>query len=103
MRRSTMKKWFALTLSVLMTISVIYGGRAVAAPAAATVNLSYAFWDSSQAPAIQQIINAFERAHPGIKVTPQITPFAQYWTKLQTSAQGGSAPDTFWMNGPNFE
>jgi multiple sugar transport system substrate-binding protein len=102
MRRSKMKLWFVSTLSVLLVMSAGYSGRAVAAPSRATVTLTYGFWDPTQAPAIQQIINAFEKSHPTIKVTPEVTPFAQYWTKLQTSAAGGSAPDTFWMNGPNF-
>jgi multiple sugar transport system substrate-binding protein len=102
-----MKQWFVFALAVLMVISAGYGARtAVArtsrAPVAATVTISYAFWDKTQAPAIQQIINQFEKAHPTIKVTPEITPFSQYFTKLQTAAGGGSAPDTFWMNGPNF-
>jgi len=98
-----MKKWLVLTMSVLVVVSVWTSRGAAAEPASATVTLSYAFWDKSQAPAIQQIINAFERSHPGIRIQPQITPFSQYWTKLQTSASGGSAPDTFWMNGPNFD
>jgi multiple sugar transport system substrate-binding protein len=51
---------------------------------------------------MQQIITAFKKTHPNINVTIELTPYAQYFTKLQTAATGGSAPDVFWMNGPNF-
>ena len=33
----------------------------------------------------------------------QVTPYKEYFTKLQTAVSGGSAPDAFWMNGPNFQ
>ncbi|MGH8966478.1 MAG: ABC transporter substrate-binding protein, partial [Actinomycetes bacterium] len=33
----------------------------------------------------------------------QVTPYEQYFTKLQAAAGGGAAPDVFWMNGPNFK
>jgi multiple sugar transport system substrate-binding protein len=67
------------------------------------VNLSYAVWNKDQVPAMNKIIAAFEQTHPNIDVTVQVTPFDQYWTKLQTAATGGSAPDVFWLNGPNFQ
>nr|WP_243274905.1 sugar ABC transporter substrate-binding protein [Streptomyces albus] len=44
----------------------------------------------------------FERTRPGVTVEVQLTPNATYWTKLRTACSGGSAPDVFWMNGPNF-
>ena len=65
--------------------------------------LSYAIWDQTQQPAMQKIIAAFEKQNPDITVDIQLTPYADYFTKLQTAASGGSAPDVFWMNGPNFQ
>jgi multiple sugar transport system substrate-binding protein len=62
------------------------------------VTLSYALWDEAQAPAMQQIIDKFHAAHPDINVKIQLTPWSDYWTKLQTAASGGSAPDVFWMS-----
>ena len=67
------------------------------------VSLSYGVWDATQVPAMQKIIAAFEAQNPAITVTIQQTPWADYWTKLQAAASGGSAPDVFWMNGPNFQ
>jgi len=66
------------------------------------VTLRYALWNQNQVPAMEQIIAAFEPTHPNINVEIELTPFDQYWTKLEAAATGGSMPDLFWMNGPNF-
>jgi multiple sugar transport system substrate-binding protein len=67
------------------------------------VTLSYGIWDQNQAPALEKIAGDFEKANPGITVKIQVTPFEQYFTKLQAAAGGGAAPDVFWMNGPNVQ
>lgn len=69
----------------------------------APVTLSYGIWDQNQAPALEEVVATFEEANPNIDVEIQVTPFAQYWTKLQAAAGGGAAPDVFWMNGVNFQ
>lgn len=61
------------------------------------VTLSYALWDAAQVPAMEQIIAEFKQTHPNIDIKIQVTPWDDYWTKLQTSATGGSAPDVMWM------
>ena len=67
------------------------------------VTLTYGIWDKNQEPAMQQIITDFEKQNPNISVDIQLTANADYWTKLQTAATAGTAPDVFWMNGPNFQ
>jgi multiple sugar transport system substrate-binding protein len=62
------------------------------------VTLTYGIWDANQKPAMQQIVDAFHAAHPTINVDIQLTPNADYWTKLQTAAASGTAPDVFWMS-----
>ncbi|WP_345762090.1 ABC transporter substrate-binding protein [Diaminobutyricibacter sp. McL0608] len=69
----------------------------------AHVTLRYASWDKSPSPMQDQIIAAFEKANPNVTVEEEMTPHADYFTKLQTSLSGGSGPDVFWMNGPNFQ
>jgi multiple sugar transport system substrate-binding protein len=71
--------------------------------ASETVNLSYAMWDSSQLPATEQLISAFEAKNPNITITPEVVPWDQYWNKLQTAVAGGEAYDVFWMNIPYFQ
>jgi multiple sugar transport system substrate-binding protein len=74
---------------------------------AATVNsdekvtLTYAIWEKNFQPAFEAAIKAFETAHPNVKINIELTPYEQYWTKLDTAATGGSLTDLFWMNGPN--
>ncbi|MFT4234680.1 MAG: sugar ABC transporter substrate-binding protein [Microbacterium sp.] len=67
------------------------------------ITLSYGIWDENQKPAMQEIADAFTAEHPNITIDIQVTPNKEYWTKLQTAASGGAAPDVFWMNGPNFQ
>ncbi len=69
------------------------GGRA---------SIGYGMWDADQVPAMQAIIDEFRTEHPDIDVRIQLTPWATYWTKLQTSIVGGGAADVFWMNAPNI-
>jgi multiple sugar transport system substrate-binding protein len=71
-------------------------------PDGGRVSIGYGMWDADQVPAMQEVISAFRAEHPDIDVTIQLTPWATYWTKLQTSIVGGGAPDVFWMNAPNI-
>ncbi|GIJ48227.1 sugar ABC transporter substrate-binding protein [Virgisporangium aliadipatigenens] len=65
--------------------------------------LSYAVWDVNQVPVMEELAAAFTKDHPDITVKVQMTPWADYWTKLRAAVSGGEAPDVFWMNGPNFQ
>ncbi|WP_350348214.1 sugar ABC transporter substrate-binding protein [Agromyces sp. G08B096] len=73
------------------------------AEAGGDVTLTYAIWDQNQQPAMEQIADAFTEEHPNVEIEIQLTPYKEYFTKLQTAVSGGSAADVFWMNGPNFQ
>ncbi|WOF23157.1 sugar ABC transporter substrate-binding protein [Microbacterium betulae] len=66
-----------------------------------SASITYGVWDQNQVPAIQENIAAFNELYPDIEVTVNVTPFSEYWTKLQTQASSDTLPDVFWMNGPN--
>ncbi|HZG13649.1 MAG TPA: sugar ABC transporter substrate-binding protein [Candidatus Bathyarchaeia archaeon] len=66
------------------------------------VTLTYALWDQNQAPAMEEIAKRFTAANPHIEVKIEVTPWTQYWTKMDTAATGGVLPDLLWMNGPNI-
>ncbi|WGD37819.1 sugar ABC transporter substrate-binding protein [Lysinibacter sp. HNR] len=68
-----------------------------------SASISYAVWDENQVPALKQNIADFNKEYPNIEVTIDVTPWSQYWTKLQTQASSNTLPDVFWMNGPNFQ
>ncbi|SEE49774.1 ABC transporter substrate-binding protein [Jiangella alba] len=65
--------------------------------------ITYAIWDKNQVEAIEQNIADFNEEYPNITVKIDVTPWEQYWTKLQTQASSSTLPDLFWMNGPNFQ
>jgi multiple sugar transport system substrate-binding protein len=58
-------------------------------------------WDETIRADYETVIKEFEQANPGIKVNLLITPWADYWTKLQTALPTGTGPDVFWLNHPN--
>ena len=66
------------------------------------VTISYGMWDAAQRPGVEQQIEKFNEQFPKIKVEPQVVPFDDYWTKLQTGVAGGQTNDVFWMNAPNL-
>lgn len=92
-----------LMLAAATTAGTLISPSVGTALAGGKVQLSYTIWDANQAPAMKLIMKQFEQKYPNVQVTLQVTPWAQYWTKLQTEAQGGTLPDVFWMNGPNFQ
>ena len=66
------------------------------------VTISYGIWDSAQQAGVEEQIAAFNAAFPNITVEIQLTPWADYWTKLQTAVAGGEAFDVFWLNSANL-
>lgn len=97
------RKWLTALLSVVVLAGVAGVAGCSGGGSDGAVSLSLGIWDKAQQPATQKLVDAFEKQHPKIHVKIQLTPWEQYWTKLQTAATGGSAPDAFWMNGPNFQ
>ncbi|MET7330188.1 sugar ABC transporter substrate-binding protein [Nonomuraea sp. NPDC005650] len=51
---------------------------------------------------LDKIEKAFEKQNPKVDVVVETAPFDEYFTKLQTSIAGGTAPDTFELNYENF-
>src|SRR3954452_8527583 len=93
-----------LLLGALLAVSACSGGGdKPAADPNAKVTLSYGVWDANQKPVMESLATEFTKTHPNITVQVQLTPWADYWTKLKAAATGGAAPDVFWMNGPNFQ
>ncbi len=79
------------------------GDGATVAATDAQAEITYAIWDENQKPAIDQNIEDFNEKYPNIKVTVDLTPYQQYFTKLQTQGESKTLPDVFWMNGPNVQ
>jgi multiple sugar transport system substrate-binding protein len=60
--------------------------------------LTFAFWDTNQEPGMRAIAGAHTALHPNVTIETQVTPWAKYWTKLETAAMGGEMPDVMWMH-----
>ena len=78
------------------------GDTAAADTSASTgdkVKLTLGSW-TSQPEVLQDLIDAYEAENPNVEIDIQITPYkgGEYWTKLEASAGGGTAPDVFWLN-----
>lgn len=61
--------------------------------------VTYALWDKEYAAAIESVADSFKE-ETGIEVKFEITPWAQYWTKLETAITGKNAADVFNVNIP---
>ena len=93
----------AAILAAALAVSAAGCGSDEPAASDEKVTLSYAVWDKNQVPVMEEIAAAFTKDHPNITINVQLTPWADYWTKLRAAVTGGAAPDVFWMNGPNFQ
>ncbi len=62
--------------------------------------LHYMRWANPQEEeATREIVEAFEKENPGVKVKMEVLPWGQYWDKLQTMFASGNPPDVFMMSG----
>ncbi|MDF2964365.1 MAG: putative transporter substrate binding protein [Paenibacillus sp.] len=116
-----MKKWLSVVMvGLMMALSACSGGVADTGNSSAgnagkekmggnesasakPVTIRYGLWNKDQEPAMKEIAKKFQETHPNITVLVEVTPFDQYWQKLQAAASASDGmPDVFWMNGPNF-
>ena len=99
---STGRTFAALAVSAAAILGFAGCASGGAAEPGDEITLTYGTWQG-QDEAMQAIADAFTAEHPEIEIDIQVTPYKEYFTKLQTSVSGGSAPDVFWMNGPNIQ
>lgn len=111
-----MKKITIVFLSVFLCLTLLVGcggASAIRGPSADTdkqadqetdkssnkeVTLKLYYWDEQFKPVIDKTIQAFQKENANIKMESTVIPWAQYWTKLQTSLPTSSGPDIFWLN-----
>lgn len=102
-----MKKWLIMLLTVILGLIGLAGCSDSDTTSGNTkdekVEITYGFWDKKQVPAVEEIIKLFNEKNPNIKVKTELTPYGQYFQKLETAATGGALPDVMWMNGAHVE
>jgi multiple sugar transport system substrate-binding protein len=82
------------------TVFTVIGAVSIAATALhgfaqGPVEISYWLWDSNQQPAYASCAKKFMIENPGIKVKITQKDWGDYWAKLNTSLESGTAPDIF--------
>lgn len=108
------KKVVLLAVSTLLTSTMMFGCGQKSSGASSSsegetvettgkvVTLNYAIWDKNQEPGMRAIADAFEAKNENIKIKVEITPWSEYWTKMEAAATGGALPDVFWMHTKEF-
>lgn len=92
-----MPRKLLLAGAVLATATLLAGCSGADPASDEEVTITYSVWAGTQTPAMQAIADAFHEENPNITVELVELPWPQYWSTLQTGAQGGTAPDAFWM------
>ncbi|OJF92775.1 sugar ABC transporter substrate-binding protein [Alkalibacterium sp. 20] len=96
------RNWKRLSLTVGLGAALILTGCNAESSADGNATLIYSIWDQGQAAGMKAIADAFEEENPGIQVNVEVTPWDQYWTKLESGGQGESLPDIFWIHSSQF-
>jgi len=66
---------------------------------AGTAELTFAWWGNDvRNKNTTAAIDAYTKANPGVKISPQPGEWASYWDKLATQVAGGTAPDIIQMD-----
>ena len=94
-----MRQRALLGLTAAACIALVATGSHPVAQAGSSVTLRWSFWSNNPAEihSNEQIISAFEKQNPGIKVQPIFIPYQSYHSKLLSEAVGGTAPDVMWV------
>ncbi len=93
------RRLLLVALSLVLVLGLV---APTALRAEEKVQLRHAIWDKDQEPYLVEAAKLFNEEHPNIEIVFEVTPWGDYWTKLEAAATGGSIADVFWMNGPNI-
>lgn len=98
--RKNIKKLVSAALVAAMSVTLLAGcggGGSETTSDGKTV-VTFGIWDKNQQPAMEAMAEAYEKTHEDVQIDIQLTAYKEYWTKLESSAAGGKAPDVFWVN-----
>ena len=89
-----------LGIGLLAGIAGCSGGTNEEASGEATLTLS--IWETYEKAGMEKIAEVFEKENPDIQVNVEVTPWSQYWTKLEAASTGGTAADIVTMLSSEF-
>lgn len=93
-----LKKLIAIGLTIALSTGILAGCGGDKNARDGKVKLAIGIWDTNQKATLEKMIAAYTKKNPNVSVDIQLTPWKDYWTKLEASATGGTAPDVFWLN-----
>ena len=97
--RKNLKRLTAVGLTAVLGAGLLAGcGGKDGESKDGKVELVMSVWDSDQQPVMEKMAEAYNKEHPNVTVKTQLTTWSEYWTKLEASATGESAPDIITMN-----
>lgn len=103
--KKNLKKLMALGLVVVMGATMLAGCGSKDSGSGddggssdKKTKLTFSMWSETQMPAMQAMIDAYEKENPNVEIELQSSSYKEYWTKIEASATGGTAPDVMWVN-----
>ena len=97
--KHTFKKLLAFGLAATLSLSLFAGcGGGDKKDDGGKVELTMSVWSPEQEALMKAQSAKYMETHPNITITTQMSPWSEYWTKLEASATGSAAPDIITMN-----
>ena len=96
--------YLALTMMVGVTLAACGSGTTDKEEANKDekVKLSFGIWDAEQEKGMNALAEEFMKENKNYDIEVQVTPWDEYWTKMEAAATGGQLPDVFWMHTNEF-
>ena len=83
-------KFIAMGLTMALGASILAGCGGDEKSKGGKTNLSVGIWDTNQKATLEKMIKAYTEENPDVSIEIQLTPWKDYWTKLEASATGGT-------------
>ena len=98
-----MKKIVSLVSALCLSLSIVScSSNGNSSGGSDKKQLRFAIWDIGQKPGFEEVAKVFNEKNPNIEVVVEVTPYKNYFTTLDTAAQGDNLPDIITINAPNF-
>jgi multiple sugar transport system substrate-binding protein len=96
----------SLVLALLCAAAALWaaGGAEGAAAAGGPASVTYTQFSGSgdNLKYLNQMLEAFQKMNPNVKVTIETIGYGEYFTQMQTRVAAGTAPDAYELNYENF-
>lgn len=96
--QKVIKRGTVLMLAAVLMLSVLTGCAGSKKDAQGRTILTFQIWDITQKAGMQAMADAYTKQNPEVVIEIQVTSWTEYWTKLETAAEGNQLPDIFWMH-----